>query len=387
MKYIVSETQLNRLNNNLLSEAPREIEGCHKFKDKRLLEFCRAVEKTVSENLTDYSSKMESLLMKYFEQDDRIKTIEMEKLNEESPIVVEGFKEIDEVVKLLSQNCPSSKVVAEKLKKKWLSEYNVYYKDENGNYHLINRLDTNYTAISVLITLYYSPLVEQVRRWVTDKKLPSSDFVTNWIDHFFNPEILLIDPRTGLQGSPFEEYEGPLKKLYSPYKIFNKVLKPKDFIIEDGEFHKEMMETLEEVRKKGFKTEDYFEKLLKDNNIEYKRYSYDYSFVDMVLGIDFLIKEKFQGKTNWVPVQVKSTFKEKYSLVDRFNCDIVIKPELIKIDGKEDFKIGDIRGFKNYFCRNHGFCKVSPQTEKKKVYAPSSVDYFSSKEYEDTNGI
>lgn len=395
MRYILSEIQFNRLNSNLLSEAPKKIQGCEKFKDKednRFFNFCKTTEKIISENLDVYSPKMENLLEKYFSQDNRIRTIEVEKLNEESPIVVEGFKQIDDVVNLISQNCPNGKKAAEKLKKDWLVKYNVYFKDEDGNYHLLNRLNTNYTAMAVLITLYYKPLIQQVRRWMQEKKLPSSDFAKNWIDHFFDPNIPVIDPRVGLKNSAFEESEGELKELYPSYMIFNKVLKPKDFVIEESDYHKEMMDTLEEVRNKGFETEDLFEDFLKEHEIDYIRYSYDYSFVDMVLGVDFLIKEKFQGKTNWVPVQVKTTYKEKYSIIDKFMCDIIQKPEKIRINGKDDFMIGGVRGFNNHFCRNQGYCKVQKSKDqntptKRKVYAPASVDYVNSKEFEDSNGI
>jgi len=259
MKYILSQSQFSNLQESLLNEAPSSIKGCRVFKNKDLKEFCDASEKLISSELDSYTPKMEHLLKKYFTSDDRIKTIEMEKLSEESPIVANGFKQIDDVVNLLNKNCPSAKSIGEGLKKKWLSEYNVYFKDSGNNYHLLNRLDTNYTAMAVLITTYYQKLIEQVRSWTGKKMTPSSLFVRDWVDHFFNPSIPLIDPRKNWERD-MTGISKELETLPHPISVFNMVLKPTDFALEDSDFHRNFMSALEDVRNKGFKTEDIFEK-------------------------------------------------------------------------------------------------------------------------------
>lgn len=374
MKFLITESQYV----TLLSEQrkPREIEGCNVFGDANKKEFCKSVEKEISENLSEYSPQMENLLRKYFTSDEKISQIQMEQLNNESDIVIDGFNKINEVVDLIKINCPQGSQVANKLKDKWLSKYNLYFKDGLGKYHLLNRLDTNYTAMAVLITFFYEDLLTQVRNWTNRKKTPSDLFVKDWISHFFDSKVPLIDPRKGWE-QDLTGTQKELKKTPNPISIFNKVLNPREFEIGESEYHKDFMKALQQVRDKGFKTEDLFEKMLKENNIVYKRYGYDYSFVDMVLGIDFLIKQTKRGSDYWVPVQVKSSFRELYNLVDMFKCTKVIKPELTIIDGKQDFKIGDIRGFNEYFCEEHNYCR---KETLKKVYAPSSVDYFSSKE-------
>lgn len=375
MKYIITESQYTKL----LSEQSKvkEIEGCGVFGDMNNREFCKVVEKEISSNLSEYSPQMEGLLKKYFTSDDRISQIQMEQLNNESDIVKAGFKQIDEVVELISRNCPQAEQVATKLKNQWMSKYNIYFKDGVGNYHLLNRLDTNYTAMAVLITIFYQELIGQVRQWTSRKTTPSTLFVKDWISHFFNSKIPLIDPRKGWD-KDVSKSQTPLSKTPNPVTIFNKVFNPEEFEIGESQEHKDFMKALEQVRNKGFKTEDLFEKMLKEKNIVNKRYGYDYSFVDMILGIDFLIQQTRRGSDYWVPVQVKSSFKELYNLVDMFKCTKVIKPELININRKDDFKIGDVRGFEEYFCEEHNYCR----TTDKKVYAPSSVDYFGSKESE-----
>ncbi len=374
MKFIITESQYR----TLLSEQrkPKAIEGCSVFTNMNDREFCKTVENEISENLSEYSPLMENLLKKYFSSNDKISEIQMEHLNNESDIVIGGFDMIEEVVNLISVNCPQAEQVANKLKNQWLSKYNIYFKDGLGKYHLLNRLDTNYTAMAVLITFYYEDLLEQVRTWTSRKITPSKLFVRDWILHFFDSKIPLIDPRKDWR-SDLTKSQEELKKTPSPVTIFNKVLNTQEFEIEESYYHRDFMKALEQVRNKGFKTEDLFEKMLKENGIVYKRYGYDYSFVDMVLGIDFLIKQTRRGSDYWVPVQVKSSFKELYNLVDMFKCTKVIKPELTKIDGKDDFKIGDIRGFNEYFCEEHNYCR---KDDRRKVYASPSIDYFASKE-------
>lgn len=375
MKYIIKESQYKKLFSE--QSKGKEIEGCGVFGNLNDREFCKSVEKEISSNLSEYRPLMEGLLKKYFTSDDRISEIQMEQLNNESEIVKEGFKQIDEVVQLISKNCPESEKVATQLKNKWISKYNIYFKDGSGNYHLLNRLDTNYTAMAVLITIFYEGLIKQVREWTTKKATPSKLFVKDWIDHFFNPKIPLIDPRKGWD-MEITQTQKPLNETPNPVTIFNKAFNPKGFEIEESQVHRDFMKALEQVRNKGFKTEDLFEKMLDEKNIVNKRYGYDYSFVDMILGIDFLIQQTRKGSDYWVPVQVKSSFKELYNLIDIFKCTKVIKPELININGKGDFKIGDVRGFEEYFCEEHKYCKTSD----KKVYSPSSVDYLSSREFE-----
>ena len=292
MKYLITENQYK----NLLSEQSRtkEIEGCSVFSDMNMREFCKVAEKEISSNLSEYSPQMEKLLKKYFTNEDRISEIQMEQLNNESDIVLDGFKQIEEVVELISRNCPQAKQVSEKLKNQWISKYNIYFKDGNGKYHLLNRLDTNYTAMAVLITIFYEDLISQVRSWTDRKRTPSSFFVKDWIDHFFNPKVPLIDPRKNWENDVLKTQK-QLEDTPNPVSIFNEVFNPRGFEIQDSDFHKNFMKALQQVRNKGFKTEDLFEKMLNDKKIVYKRYGYDYSFVDMILGIDFLIQQTRKG--------------------------------------------------------------------------------------------
>lgn len=384
MNIVITESQYKRLTSE--ARKPKEIQGCSVFSDMNLRDFCKVAESEISSNLNEYKEPMEKLLKTYFNSNEKISKLVMEILDETNPIVSEGFNQIDEVIEKIKKNCPTASVVAKKLKDKWISEYNVYYKTSDGEYHLLNRLNTNYTAMAVLVTVYYEDLIHQVREWTRKKDTKSSSFAKNWVDHFFNPKSTLIDPRPNVE----KNFYGLAKKLIEPknrMEVLNQVLEPEEFVFDESNTQKGVMLALEEVRNKGFKTENIFEEKLKKYNITYEKYNYDYSFVDMVLGIDFLIKQSRDGDDYWIPVQVKSSFKEFYNLVDKFKCTKVIKPELEKIDGKEDFKIGDIRGFEEYFCKEHEYCKTTSkkETEKKKVYTSPSSDYFGSREYIEKN--
>jgi hypothetical protein len=375
MKYIITESQYRKL--FLEERKPKEIEGCFVFKDMDERDFCKVIQDELSDNLDLYQPKMESLLKKYFLSEEKNSKIQMEILSQEADIVKKGFDEIDKISEKISKNCPKSKDVATKLKKNWLSKYNLYFKDYAGKYHLLNRLDTNYTAMAVLITMYYRELINQVRSWTTRKQTPSIRFVNDWIDHFFNPSTQLLDPRKGWEKDIIKS-QSPLLNPPSHVSLFDNLFDSQEFVVQQSDEQKNFMLALQQVRDKGFKTENLFEKMLDEYGIEYERYSYDFSFVDMVLGIDFLIKQKKGGDDYWVPVQVKSSFKEKFNLIDMFQCTKVIKPELIKNNGSDDFKIGDIRGFEEYFCGEHNYCRSKDQ---KRRYSPPSVDYLNSMEF------
>ena len=137
------------------------------------------------------------------------------------------------------------------------------------------------------------------------------------------------------------------------------------------------MIALEEVRESGFRTERLFEKYLKEYKIDYIPYNFDYSFVDMILGVDFLIKSNRNNEDYWIPVQVKTSKKERFNLIDKLKCTRVIKPTLETIGGKEDFQIGDIKGFYEYFCQDNKFCRVDNQKKP-----PSWMDYLASDSYD-----
>ena len=92
---------------------------------------------------------------------------------------------------------------------------------------------------------------------------------------------------------------------------------------------------------------------------------------------DFLIKSNRNNEDYWIPVQVKTSKKERFNLIDKLKCTRVIKPTLETIGGKEDFQIGDIKGFYEYFCQDNKFCRVDNQKKP-----PSWMDYLASDSYD-----
>ena len=116
MRYVVSESQFRKLSESILNES-KEIRGCMVFQDMNQREFCRSAEKLIADEMdTGYSASMENLLKTYFSSDDRIKNIEIEYLSDESPIVLKGFNQIDEVVEKLKRNCPRASEISKELK-------------------------------------------------------------------------------------------------------------------------------------------------------------------------------------------------------------------------------------------------------------------------------
>ena len=144
---------------------------------------------------------------------------------------------------IFSKNCPDATDVAKKLKSEWLSKYNVYFKDNEGNYHLLNRLDTNYSAMAVLVTIYYEDLIKQVREWVRTKKLPSKEFAQNWIDHFFNNSIELIDPRQGWEKDVLKATK-ELQKLPKSVSVLHKIFSSGEFTTQESQYQKDFFRAL-----------------------------------------------------------------------------------------------------------------------------------------------
>jgi hypothetical protein len=140
--------------------------------------------------------------------------------------------------------------------------------DENNNYHPLNRLNTNYSALAYIATFF----IPQIKKTI-DIEQVLKDYFTE------------IDNSRGTT-----EFESSLDKL-----IFENPENSRD----------KTTYTLEKTWGSGQDVEDEFDRFLKDekNNLEVYHYSGLYSFMDMI-GIDMMIKSPTQI---WVPVQVKKS--------------------------------------------------------------------------------
>lgn len=297
------------------------------------INFCMALEKEILSRKKDFYPAFDEVALSYIEKEkENLLNIEIEKLTNDSDIVKNGFEEMDKVGDLLSGNCPNIKNKINSEKYKFFKKYKIYYKikkDSNTyEYSPINRLNTNYSAISVLITKYFS-------------KKGAFDGVTNinnvdwrkisleWLYKLFIPSRNFEDIRP-----EDEKTQNPINP--SMEELFNSFFK-ENLVLNSREIKKSVEDVLIDTRQRGFDTENDFENILvkdKENNKiqDYIRCAKDFGFVDMFLGIDFLVKED----NRWYPVQVKTTATEPTYKIDSLGCSKLTVVE----------KIGD--NFKNW---------------------------------------
>jgi hypothetical protein len=278
------------------------------------MNFCKASETIIREKKTFYSAFNEVVLAYFEEEKEDLFKIEVEKLTKDSEIVKKGFEELDEVERLIGNSCPRVKEIVKTEKNKFFEKIKLYYKTKNQNgeyeYSVINRLDTNYSALAVLITKYFSQrgAFDGVKN-VTDWK----DIALKWMYKLFRPSWEFIDlrPEEEKKDNPINPGMEDLIDSFFRERI----------AINTKEIRSLVEDIILDTRRRGFDSENMFEEFLikekKENKIQdYKRYAYDFGFVDMLLGIDFLIKEN----NEWYPVQVKSTANEQTYKIDMLKC-------------------------------------------------------------------
>ena len=233
--------------------------------------------------------------------------------------------------------------ILNELIRKLIDDDHVYYKRPDGEYSVFNRIDTNYSALAVTLTYYYSSkgAFELLMSDMGNKlnKVDWNSLTVSWIDHFFNPELEPYDPRSEMfrsSGSIFDIDSSP------SYVLFTKMFNPKNIKVDSKKIFDSILKVLKDVRERGFATEDLFQEKLDEYNIPYKRYARDYGFVDRFLGVDFVV----QKGNEWLPVQVKSSKNEPQYRIEELDCD----EPIIAIKDGNDFRLNNSRGFERYFC-------------------------------------
>jgi hypothetical protein len=229
------------------------------------------------------------------------------RIKKDSPIFIEGKKEIDYVGEKISNNCPNYKSVTDAKLSEFDDKVKLYF-IKNGEYSNENRLPTNYSALANLFTQFFDSKgafdgVGLNHDW--------SNVVKNWITHCFHPQITFNDIR------PADERIHKLTDL--SFQTLAKIYFSNDSVYNSSKLRDSIQDVLKGVREEGFKTEDAFQKQVLDkHNRVYERYAKDYGFVDMFSGIDFLIKEK--NSDFWIPIQIKSRSTQPTYLIDKLGC-------------------------------------------------------------------
>lgn len=301
--------------------------------------FCYAATNTFkSDNdlQKNFKKKLREFVLK---NQEKIGKISFEILKKDSEIAKNGFEEFKWVNDNGQSLCPNIREKMIDVYNKLLGEQFDLYLDDNGKYHIVNRLDTNYSALGVMFTEYFRnkdiPKSLDLRGFKSKKSLEKP------VEYLIKSILYPVSHHPN-------NYESTLLRNIKVGKdpldvIFNDLLTDRAPHISE-----KVIQTLTKVREAGFETERKFMELLDSHGIEKKNFGKDYGFVDRFLGIDLFVK--LQGE--WYPVQVKSSEREK-TLVDTLGCEgsIVVYP-----DWKGSFIVNRFT-FERFFCKMMHACK------------------------------
>lgn len=331
---------------NILTEAKSWIEQhCDdSFDSKENRYFCYAATKIFKNNYSLQEAVKEKL-KKFVEQNEEgISSINIQTLQKTSPIATKGFEEFKWVTDHGQELCPNIRVNMVKVYNELLGGKHVLFVDSDGNYHVINRLDTNYSALGVMFTEYFAnkdiPYILNMRG--VRGKLSWEKPVFHLIKGILYPYSHHPDTyETNILGGLDLDDDALRTMFIDLIREQQPSLEPKT------------IKVLNRVRESGFDTEKKFMKLLDNNGIEYKNFGKDYGFVDRFLGIDLFVKVG----NSWVPAQVKTTKQEK-TLIDTLGCEAFL--EVFQKDGK--FYVNNME-FSLYFCKFLKICDEKQETE------------------------
>jgi len=282
-----------------------EVETSGKFKKKVIFEKFR-------NGVANFSNDEQNL-------DDL--QIKIEEVSENHPIMKEGIEEIKVINGLIEPNCPNVSKVFERQLSTFKNKVQLYF-SENEKYSITNRLDTNYSAIAVLFTKFFQ---HKGAFDSTKEKLNNinwGEISKNWIDHSFNPSIEFKDIRSDEDMKDNKKILSTLNFVELCRIYFNNVI-----LFNSKDIRDSVNKVLVDVRRRGFESENEFEKKYLDEKKEFMRLAKDYGFADRFLGIDFIYK----GKDFWIPVQVKSSPTEATFLISSLGCKTYV---VAQKDGK-----------------------------------------------------
>jgi hypothetical protein len=285
MKILITESQLTVLIKKSITEninKPQFVEGCNNFpKNSENREWCEKVKPNIINKISDIEKKID--YVKSFLQlegfEDLVHNIEIYK--KDDPFFSYRLSQLEEVKKLLSGCDDFNKKIKEHLEKIERTAIFVNRNVNNYEYSILNKLESNYSAIAFLLTTF------REKNNLIELKLD------------FNSIYNMYFKSEGGNESPFTNF------LINYFSLEdNDNIKRKN----DKEIMKKVLATMEETTKMGAESEreayEYLVSLFGNERV--KDYTGDYSFVDM-FGIDFMVYTKNLG---WIPVQVKSSEKK-----------------------------------------------------------------------------
>jgi len=313
------------------------------FDKKEERYFCYAATKSFKNNYQlqeSFRNKFKDFITK---NKNEISSISLEVLKKESTIAKDGLEELRWVHNNGKLLCPNIKENIIQIYNDLLKGNYVFYMDDKGKYHIVNRLDTNYSALGVMVTEYFKDYDIIYKLWLRNLKSKKSwEVPVNYlINHLLNPYIYNLNDYENKLFNNIEIGSNPLERMFI------------DLIgSERPEISNKIVNVLTKVREVGFDTERKFLKLLDEYGIEYKNFGKDYGFVDRFLGIDnFVFVDGM-----WFPTQVKSSEKEN-TLVDSLGCRgrLIVYP-----DRNGNFWVNGFE-FELFFCGMMKVCKKNPK--------------------------
>jgi hypothetical protein len=300
--------------------------------------FCYAATKVIKDDYKIQDTFREFINKFVDKYKNEINTIKWETLTTEHSLAVKGIEELEWVMKNGQKLCPQIKNNILKILKDLNDGMYVFYADKNtGEYHLLNRLDTNYSALAVMITEYFR-IYDAI--YAMDLRIKSAkgweEPVKHLINYIINPLNKKMSPFNDDIFKDIDFDEKPLKY------IFNNLIQNLT-----SEISEKTLKVLKDVREVGFESERKFIKKLEKHGIEYENFGRDYGLVDRKLGIDLFVKLN----SGWYPVQVKSSEREQ-TLITKLGCNgaLVVYPD------KGTFWVGNI-SFEQFFCEELKLCK------------------------------
>ena len=320
MKDLIKKVLQEHLGGKVVITEMAKRDWCTDFKKTEpQYHFCTAAENYIKTELEDVAVRgkrkskkvfkdFEKGLEKFYDsvKDDPEMTKRMIRIDSSSPIYKAGKKEFVEVIKKLKPNCSKIEDAVTKKLQDFEDRVVLYFLD-NEKYSNDNRLPTNYSALAVLFTKFFSK--KGAFDSVTSLDLDWNKIAKEWITHSFHPYHPFVDIR------PKREWKNKLGSL--SFQELARIYFTNDTVFNSEEIRNSVRKVLEGVRGQGFKSEDDFELMKLKGQETYHRYARDYGFVDMFLGIDFIYK----GNDGlWIPVQVKSTITEPTYKISTLGC-------------------------------------------------------------------
>jgi len=199
---------------------------------------------------------------------------------ENDPFFSNNIENLNELEELLS-DCEKTETTIKNFKKEISKKFLFVDKNEDKyTYNLLNRLNTNYSALSFILTNFRERF-----------KLKDRSF-----DDIFD---LYFKPTYKDEGNEVTE-----SKFFN--LIVNYFSKNSNYYEESKKIIEDTLKTIRGTDQIGKNTEDQAYEYLKskfgENNVKY--FSGDYSWVDF-LGVDMVV---YSSKSNeWVPVQIKTS--------------------------------------------------------------------------------